>query len=191
VFCIPSLTCHQKRWLSLSILFWVWSKCVLFSGTFLLRRMDLKIRIFLLNIIMLSMTNVCALILSKYPIWCRSIFEPCCHVLNCAFVYSSYSVIQGNAIFDCADEWVSLEVLTLMGDIVLDVRIWESSFPSWASDQKKWHGWLIRSSFNCLDTQYSSCYLINASSLFLVSPLSKSWNEIFLGWAVCVTCASR
>jgi hypothetical protein len=63
------------------------------------------------------------------------------HVLNCAFVYSSYSVIQGNAIFDRADEWVSLEVITLMGDVVLDVRIWESFFPSWATKKSGMGDW--------------------------------------------------
>jgi hypothetical protein len=64
-----------------------------------------------------------SLILSKYPTWCHSTSEPCHHDLTRAFVYPSCSVIQENVNSDCVDDRVSLDVLTLMGDVVLDVGI--------------------------------------------------------------------
>jgi hypothetical protein len=71
-----------------------------------------------------------SLILSKYPTWCRSTFEPCCHDITRAFVYPSCLVIQENVISDR----FNLEVITPMGDVILDVGVWESSFPFRASD---------------------------------------------------------
>jgi hypothetical protein len=64
-----------------------------------------------------------SLILSKYLTWCRFAFEPRRHDLTRAFMYPSCSVIQENAIFDCAKDRFSLKVLTLMGDVILDVGI--------------------------------------------------------------------
>jgi hypothetical protein len=64
-----------------------------------------------------------SLILSNYPTWCRSTFEPCCHDLTRVFVYPSCSVIQENVIADHTDDQVSLEVLTLIGDVIFDVGI--------------------------------------------------------------------
>jgi hypothetical protein len=62
-----------------------------------------------------------SLISSKYPTWCRSTFEPCRHDLICACVHPSCSVIQENVIFDRAEDRFSLEVLTPIGDVILDI----------------------------------------------------------------------
>jgi hypothetical protein len=72
---------------------------------------------------------------TKYPTWCWSTFEPCHYDLTHAFMYPSCSVIQENIISDRANDRVSLEVLTPIGDVVLDVGIWESYFPSRAPNQ--------------------------------------------------------
>jgi hypothetical protein len=50
-------------------------------------------------------------------------------------VYPSCSIIQENIILNRAKDWFSLEVLTLMGGVGLDIGTWESSFPFWASDR--------------------------------------------------------
>jgi hypothetical protein len=50
-------------------------------------------------------------------------FQPCHHDLTHAFMYLSYSVIQENVIFDRVDDRFSLDVLTPMGDVILDVGI--------------------------------------------------------------------
>jgi hypothetical protein len=63
------------------------------------------------------------LILSKYPTWCRSTFEPSRHGLTHAFMYLPCLVIQENVIFDRAEDRFSLEVLTPMGDVFLDIGI--------------------------------------------------------------------
>jgi hypothetical protein len=62
-----------------------------------------------------------SLISSKYPTWCRSTFEPCHHDLTRVFMYLSCSFIQENVIFDHAKDRFSLEVLTPMSDVVLDI----------------------------------------------------------------------
>jgi hypothetical protein len=85
-----------------------------------------------------QMSTICpirahvSLILSKYPTWCRFTFEPCHHDLTRAFVYPSCLVFQDNVISNRVEDRFSLEVLTPMGDVVLNVEIWESSFPFWA-----------------------------------------------------------
>jgi hypothetical protein len=50
-------------------------------------------------------------------------FEPCCHDLTHAFMYLSCSVILEHVIFDRVEDRLSLEVLTPMGDVILDVGI--------------------------------------------------------------------
>jgi hypothetical protein len=50
-------------------------------------------------------------------------FKPCHHDLTHAFMYLSCSIIQENVILDRAEDRFSLEVLTLMGDVILDVGI--------------------------------------------------------------------
>jgi hypothetical protein len=64
-----------------------------------------------------------SLILSKYSTWCWSTFEPCHHDLAHAFLYLSCSVIQENVISNRTEDRFTLEVLTLMGDVIIDVRI--------------------------------------------------------------------
>jgi hypothetical protein len=64
-----------------------------------------------------------SLISSKYPTWCLSTFEPCHHDLTRVFIYPSCSVIQESVISDHADDRFSLEVLTPIGDVVLDIEI--------------------------------------------------------------------
>jgi hypothetical protein len=59
-----------------------------------------------------------SLILSKYPTWYWPTFEPCRHDLTHAFCVS----ILFHHPRECK---FSLEVLTLIEDIVLDVGIWE------------------------------------------------------------------
>jgi hypothetical protein len=59
----------------------------------------------------------------QYPAWCQSNFEPRCHDLTRAFVYPLCSLIQENVISDRAEDSFSLEVLTSMGEIVLDIGI--------------------------------------------------------------------
>jgi hypothetical protein len=91
-------------------------------------------------VVVLQTSTICpiraciSLISSKYPIWCRSTFEPCRHDLTRGFIYPSCSVIQENVISDRVEDRFSLKVLTLMGDLVLDVGIWESSIPFRAFD---------------------------------------------------------
>jgi hypothetical protein len=79
-----------------------------------------------------------SLILSKYPTWCRSTFEPCRYDLSCAFMYLSYLGIQGNVVFDRAKDRFCLEVLISMEDVVLDFGTWGCSFPFWVSDSSRW-----------------------------------------------------
>jgi hypothetical protein len=82
-----------------------------------------------------------SLISSKYPTWCRSTFEPCRHDLIHAFVYPSCSIIQENIIFDRANDRFNLEVLTTMGDVILDIGTRESSFSFGASDRVGLRRW--------------------------------------------------
>jgi hypothetical protein len=81
-------------------------------------------------------------VLSKYPTWCRSIFLAMSSWSHCAFRYPSCSVIQENIIFHRTNNHFSLEVITQMGDVVLDFGTWECPFPFWASarvlDQEDW-----------------------------------------------------
>jgi hypothetical protein len=79
-----------------------------------------------------------SLISSEYPTWCRSTLEPCCHDLTRVFMYLSCSVIQENVIFDRVEDWFSLEVLTPMGDVVLDIGIWESYFSFSSIRSSRW-----------------------------------------------------
>jgi hypothetical protein len=72
---------------------------------------------------------------TQYPTWCPFISKPWCSDFACDFVNPSYSAIQKVIIIDRANVRLSLEVLTLMEDVVLNIGIWESSFPSWAFDQ--------------------------------------------------------
>jgi hypothetical protein len=58
-----------------------------------------------------------------------SISAPCQYDLTHDFVYPSCSTIQENIIFDHTNNRFSLEVLTPIRNVNLDVGIWESSFP--------------------------------------------------------------
>jgi hypothetical protein len=69
---------------------------------------------------------------TQYPSWCLFTSKPCLYDLTRDFMYPSYSIVQENIISDCTKDWFSLEVLTPMGDVNLDIGIWKSSFPLWA-----------------------------------------------------------
>jgi hypothetical protein len=76
-----------------------------------------------------------SLILSKCPTWCRSTFEPCHHDLTSAFVYPSCSFTQENVTSTCAEARFSLEVCTLMEDVLLDIGTLGSYFRSRAFNE--------------------------------------------------------
>jgi hypothetical protein len=72
---------------------------------------------------------------TQYPTCCPFTSKPWCSDFARDFVNPSYSAIQKEIIVDHANVQLSLEVLTLMEDVVLNIGIWESSFPSRAFDQ--------------------------------------------------------
>jgi hypothetical protein len=62
---------------------------ILFSGTLLLRRMDLKIRIFLLNVIMLSRPMCVLIFLCMYEIHIYVAVYPRCYNVRCLKMFVS------------------------------------------------------------------------------------------------------
>jgi hypothetical protein len=56
---------------------------------------------------------------------------PCQYSLTRDFIRPPYSIIPENNISDHTDDWFSLKVLTPLGDVVLDIEIWESPFLFW------------------------------------------------------------
>jgi hypothetical protein len=71
---------------------------------------------------------------TQYPAWCPFTSEPWCSDFTRDFMNPSYSAVQKEIIIDRANVRLSLEVLTLMEDVILNIGIWEF-FPSRAFDQ--------------------------------------------------------
>jgi hypothetical protein len=115
-----------------------------------------------------------SLISSKYHTWCRSTSEPCRHDLTHAFMYLPCLVIQENVIFDRAKDQFSLEVLTPMGDVILNVGIWKSSFsfraPARVAGPRR----------SSKDVQHKQSYEAQSESTRCY--VVQAWKEKWQGW---------
>jgi hypothetical protein len=60
---------------------------------------------------------------TQYPTWCLFTFEQGCSDFARDYVSPSYSAIQKEIIIDHANVQLSLEVLTLMEDVVFNIGI--------------------------------------------------------------------